>query len=181
MCDKCSELDKKIERFKNLAGRISDQQTLMPSLHWLQSKRLKRPRFIPNKKSKAASVGRPLSFHNLILEGNASGSFSSSQVSAASVVAKTLTIRLRPRGELKLRALVRERVRWQRVPMRYEQPSTRSGSLLPKKDAFLVVASHSCVACPGRTSDYPKALGTFVGAFCSRSTDQPSEEDTMQK
>jgi|SRR4051795_3716418 hypothetical protein len=73
MCDKCSELDKKIERFKNLAGRISDQQTLMPSLHWLQSKRLKRPRFIPNKKSKAASVGRPLSFHNLILEGNAFG------------------------------------------------------------------------------------------------------------
>jgi hypothetical protein len=47
MCDKCIELDGKIEHYERIAGSISDQLTMIGSKNWWSKRRPKRRRFHP--------------------------------------------------------------------------------------------------------------------------------------
>ncbi|MDB5604085.1 MAG: hypothetical protein JWP25_985 [Bradyrhizobium sp.] len=57
MCDKCAELDSKIEHYERLASRIADQPTLDGIKELIEQMKAKRPRYTPSKQSKAVSVG----------------------------------------------------------------------------------------------------------------------------
>ena len=57
MCEKCVELDGKIDHYRLLASRLTDQLTLDGIKQLLSGCRLRRPRSTRNSRSKAASVG----------------------------------------------------------------------------------------------------------------------------
>jgi hypothetical protein len=58
MCEKCVELDSKIEHYQHMASRITDQATLDGIQQLIERMQAQKAAFTPNKSSKAASVGR---------------------------------------------------------------------------------------------------------------------------
>jgi hypothetical protein len=58
MCDRCVEMDKKIDDYQRIASRITDQAMLDGIKDLIERMQLRRPHFIPSKGSKTAF--RPL-------------------------------------------------------------------------------------------------------------------------
>jgi hypothetical protein len=55
MCERCVELDAKIDRYQQMARMISDQRILDGIAEAIEKATLKKPRFIPNESCKASA------------------------------------------------------------------------------------------------------------------------------
>ena len=58
MCEKCEELDDKIEHYRNLRARVTDRQTMKESESSLKTCRLKKPRYTLSAKLTSATGNR---------------------------------------------------------------------------------------------------------------------------
>jgi hypothetical protein len=69
MCDKCQDLDKKVERYRLIVARVIDPQLAEGLGRLIEEAEAQNWRFTPSKRSKAVAVGRQTSGFQAAAEG----------------------------------------------------------------------------------------------------------------